>query len=158
MKHGSLIFGKENFVMIKFYLETKEVIEDYTHEDTLKELEKSMLDASVVETNKIPNDVVQIYSTVSVRSRSGWEETFDLVPPYEQNIKNDKISVISSLGAKIIGLSVGDIVKHGLPGNIVSLTFEKVVQSKKRVKLVIPEEALERILSNREKDLLTLNI
>lgn len=157
MKYGNLIFGKDNFVMVKYYLETNETIEDYTHQDTLKALKKNMLRCQLVETDEIPPDVVQIYSTVTVRSKSGWEETFDLVPPYEQNIKNDKISVISSLGAKIIGLSAGDTLQYGLPGNIVRLRIEKVAQRKKRVKLNIPKETFEKILSNRKKNLLTLN-
>jgi len=138
MKYGKLIFANDNFVMVKYYLETNDVIEDYAHQDTLNLLEGKMLEASVVEAEEVPIDVVQIYSTVRVHSKSGWEETFDLVPPCEANINNDKISVISSLGAKIIGLSEGDFLQYGLPGNIINMKIEKVVQDGKRVKLHIP--------------------
>ncbi|WP_161598205.1 GreA/GreB family elongation factor [Maribacter flavus] len=158
MKHSNLMFGKDNFVMVKYYLETNETIEDYRHHDTLKLLDYNMLRASVVETEVVPADVVQIYSTIRVRSKSGWAKTFELVPPYEENNKNNRISAISSLGAKIIGLSQGHTIQHGLPGDIVSLTIEKVVQNKKRVKLDIPKETFEEILSNRKKNLLALTI
>lgn len=158
MKYGSLIFGKENFVMVKYYQETNEMCEHYAHQNTLDILTENMSNAMVVDSEDVPVDIVQIYSDISVKSKSGWEETFRLVPPYEENIKSNKISVISILGASIIGLSEGDSFKYGLPGNIMSLKITKVVQSKKRVKLNIPQEAFEKMLSNRGENLLTLNI
>lgn len=158
MKYGSLVFGKENFVMVKYYQETNEICEDYAHQNTLAILTENMSNAMVFDSDDIPSDIVQIYTEVSVSSKSGWIETFCLVPPYEENIKKNKISVISTLGASIIGLSEGDTLQYGLPGNIMSLKIEKVVQSKKAIELNISEEAFDKILSNREENLITLNI
>lgn len=158
MKYGSLIFGKENFVMVKYYQETNKIYEDYAHKNTLVALTENMLNAMVFDSNDIPSDIIQIYTTVSVSSRSGWTETFRLVPPYEENIKSNKVSVISILGASIIGLSEGDTLQYGLPGNIISLKIEKVMQSKKDIKLEMSKEAFDQILSNRKENLLTLNI
>ncbi len=155
MKYGSLVFSKENFVMIKYYQEMNEMYEDYAHKDTLDILSENMSKALVIDMDDVPADVAQLYSSITVNCNSTWNETFQLVPPYEENIKKDKISVISTLGASLIGLSECDTLKYGLPGNIIALTIDKVVQRKEQVKLNIPEEAYERILSDRESNLLT---
>ncbi|MEZ2416194.1 GreA/GreB family elongation factor [Muriicola sp. E247] len=157
MKYGSLVFGKENFVMVKYYQETNEIWEDYAHKNTLAILAKNMSNAMVFDSDEVPNDIVQIYTEVSVSSKSGWVETFCLVPPYEENFKKNRISVISSLGASLIGLSEGDTLQYGLPGNIMSLKIKKALQSKKAIELEIPKESLDKIISNCEENKLTLN-
>ena len=140
MQYGSLVFGKENFVMIKYFQEMNEMYADYAHKNTLDLLTENMSNALIVDTDKLPKDIVQIYSTITVSSKSGWLETFRLVPPYEERIKNGKISVISTLGASVIGLSEGDTLSYGLPGHMMLLRIEKVAQGRKRVNLSIPEK------------------
>lgn len=140
MQYGSLVFGKENFVMIKYFQEMNEMYADYAHKNTLDLLTENMSNALIVDTDKLPKDIVQIYSTITVSSKSGWLETFRLVPPYEERIKNGKISVISTLGASAIGLSEGDTLNYGLPGHMMLLRIEKVAQGRKRVNLSIPEK------------------
>lgn len=158
MKYGSLVFGKENFVMVKYYAETNEMYEDYAHQDTLEILKENMSNALIVDMEDVPTDVVQIYSDITVSSKSGWQETFELVPPYEENIKKNKISVISTLGASIIGLSVGDTLQFGLPGNLLSLRIEQVLQSKTPVKLNISKEIFDKMLPKDYMNEFPLNI
>ena len=134
MQYGSLVFSKENFVMIKYYQEMNEMYADYAHKNTLDILSENMSNALIVDTNDLPEDIVQLYSTITITSTSGWSETFQLVPPYEENIQKDKISVISSLGASVIGLSRGDTLKYGLPGDMISLKITKMVQPRTLVK------------------------
>ncbi|MGB5437690.1 MAG: GreA/GreB family elongation factor [Maribacter sp.] len=130
--------------MIKYFQEMNEMYADYAHKNTLDLLTENMSNALIVDTAKLPKDIVQIYSTITVSSKSGWLETFRLVPPYEERIKNGKISVISTLGASVIGLSEGDTLNYGLPGHMMLLRIEKVAQDRKRVKLRIPEEAIKK--------------
>tara|TARA_R110002167_G_scaffold134051_17_gene319442 strand:+ start:8941 stop:9402 length:462 start_codon:yes stop_codon:yes gene_type:complete len=139
MQYGSLVFGKEDFVMIKHFQEMNATLEDYVHKNTLDILEKNMSKAMVFESDDIPSDIVQIYSNVTVTCGSGWSETFQLVPPYEVDIENDKISVIGALGASIIGLSEGDSLRYGLPGNIMTLKIKSVGQKVEKVKMDIPD-------------------
>ena len=139
MKYGILIFKKENFVMIKYYQEMNGMLENYVHKNTLDILTDNMSEALIVDRDDIPTDIVQIYSTVTLSSTCGWHETLQLVPPYEENIKNDKISVISTLGASVVGLSEGDTIRYGLTGNVLLLKIEKVVQSRTQIELNISE-------------------
>jgi len=143
--------------MIKYYREVNKVFEDYSHKNTLDLLETNMSKAMIVDFEDLPPDVVQIYSTITVRSRSGWDETFQLVPPFRENVKKYKISAISTLGASVIGLSKGDTLRYGLPGSTLILNIEKVIQGKKRIKLNIPQEAYKKILQKKYGNHLILN-
>ena len=72
MKYGSLIFKKENFVMIKYYQEMNGMLENYVHKNTLDILTDNMSEALIVDRDDIPTDIVQIYSTVTLSSTCGW--------------------------------------------------------------------------------------
>ncbi|CAN0602474.1 unnamed protein product [Ectocarpus sp. 12 AP-2014] len=58
-----------------------------------------MAKAIIMDTEHIPTDIAQLYSIVTVSCNSEWQETFSLMPPTKENIKKNKISVISTLGA-----------------------------------------------------------
>ncbi len=158
MKYGSLVLEKRDFVMIKRYQHLYHYVEDYAHKYALEALEENMPNARVYGLDDMPDDVVRMYSMVTVTYKSRWQETFQLVPPMENDVEQHKISVRSTLGASVIGLSEGDSIKYGLPGDIVSLKIEKVTQSAETYKVNIPEETLENALPKHCKVSLTLNI
>lgn len=130
MKYGSLVLEKNEFLMIKDYLETNVTIEDYAHKNTLEILHQNMSTAMLFETEDIPFDIIKIYSFIKLAGTSGIRQTFQLVAPNEVNIQENKISVVSSLGASVIGRAEGDKITYGLPGDVISLIIEKVKQSK----------------------------
>jgi len=158
MKYGSLVLGKCDYVMIKGYHRLNHTYADYAHKNTLDILDENMLVAIVVDEQHVPSDIVQLYAATTVVCNARWRETFQLVPPSEENIKKNKISVVSTLGASIIGLSEGDVVKYGLPGNIMSLKIEKVVHHKRKEPVVISNEVLEELLPKNYKKNLSLNL
>lgn len=158
MKYGSLVLEKKDFVMIKRYQHLNHYIEDYAHKDVLDALKENMSNAFIYDLEDMPDDVIRMYSYVTVSCESGWSETFQLVLPSENDIENDKISVQSTLGASVIGLSEGDIIKYGLPGDIIALKIETVEQSKKYFKVDIPEEVFKNVLPKQYKSSIPLNI
>lgn len=132
MKYGSLIFEKKAFWVVQKYLESNPAVEDYAHKNVLDLLKENMAKAIVLDAKDIPSDSVQLYCFVTVKSVSGWQETFQLVLPNEEDIKKNRFSVMGSLGALVIGISEGDTLIYGLPGNIMSLKIEKVKQKMTR--------------------------
>lgn len=158
MKYGRLVLEKKDFVMIKRYQHLNHYVEDYAHKDALVNLEENMPDAMIYGLEDMPEDVVRMYSHVTVTYKSRWQETFQLVPPSENDVERNKISVQSTLGASVIGLSEGDCIKYGLPGDIMSLKIKKVVQSAEFIKVNIPQETFESVLPKEYKNLSTLNI
>ncbi|WP_437371008.1 GreA/GreB family elongation factor [Maribacter litoralis] len=128
MKYGSLVLEESEFLAIKKHLENNLSIEDYAHKNVLEILAQNMAMAMVLNTADIPFDIVTINSTIKVTGASGVHQTFKIVPPEQNDVKQHKISVISSLGASVIGRAVGDRISFGLPGEIMSLVIEKVNQ------------------------------
>tara|TARA_R110002051_G_scaffold121829_3_gene194915 strand:- start:1579 stop:2025 length:447 start_codon:yes stop_codon:yes gene_type:complete len=130
MKYGSLVFETNEFLIIKKYQEMNYTIEDYAHKNVLDVLTQNMTTALCLNEVDIPFDIITMYSTIKVSSAFGIRQTFQVVPPNEVDLKENKISVISSLGASVIGRAQGDRISYGLPGDSVSLVIEKVKQPK----------------------------
>ncbi|MGC1516753.1 MAG: GreA/GreB family elongation factor [Maribacter sp.] len=131
MKYGNLIFEKKEFSMIKNYRADRYPLEDYAHKNLLELLDVNMSTALLFNADELPSDSVRMYSLVTVSITTKWSETFQLVAPFEANTKKNKVSVISSLGATVIGLSENDTVLYGLPGNRLSLNISEVKQMRK---------------------------
>jgi regulator of nucleoside diphosphate kinase len=129
MKYGRLILEKKDLVMIKQYRHMNYHIEDYSHKDALEMLEENMAKALVMDTADMSDDIIRLYSTVSVTSKSGWSETFQLVLPLEDDGSAKRFSVQCALGASVIGRSEGDIVRYCTPIGIIPLKITKVVQT-----------------------------
>jgi regulator of nucleoside diphosphate kinase len=128
MKYGSLVFEESEFLSIKKFQEKNVTIEDYAHKNVLELLGQHMTIAMCLNAEDIPFDIITINSILKVSGASGIRQTFQIVPPDEVDIKKNKISVISSLGASVIGRAVGDRISYGLPGDLVSLVITKVNQ------------------------------
>ncbi|MDC6390449.1 GreA/GreB family elongation factor [Maribacter sp. PR1] len=158
MKYGSLVFSKEDFVMIKQYQLKDYATEDYSHKNNLEILETNMNNSMILELDHVPADIAQLYAKITVKCKSKWQKPFQIVPPSEENIKRNKISVLSSLGASLIGLSEGDKIQFGLPGSVLTLTIKKVEQRKKKVKIDISEDIIKESLPKGYSNSLTLNI
>jgi regulator of nucleoside diphosphate kinase len=77
----------------------------------LRALEFDMARAKTVAAKDIPQNVVALYSWVRLRMSDNADEvTCQLVMPAEADRKGGRISMLSPLGATIIGCRVGDSV------------------------------------------------
>ena len=142
MKYGNLILEKKDFVMVERYQQQNRYIEDYAHKDALDQLRENMLNAKLFDSEDMPNDIIRMYSYVTLCCESRWRANFQLVLPYEDDCENDKVSVQSTLGASVLGLAEGDRIMYGLPSKIMSLKIEKVAQSESHLNVDDPEEIL----------------
>ena len=83
--------------------------------------------ANVVPSNKIPADVVTMNSVVCVVDDAGAEQKWTLVYPEEANVASAKLSVISPMGAALLGARAGKSVKYSAPnGAQRSLRIDRV--------------------------------
>ncbi len=64
--------------------------------------------AEVVETGSVPDDVVQMGSTVEYRPEGGTSRRVTLVYPTEADIDAGRVSVLTPIGTALLGLKVGD--------------------------------------------------
>ncbi|WP_127021332.1 GreA/GreB family elongation factor [Flagellimonas beolgyonensis] len=152
MKYGNLIFEKNEFLMTRKFLKGNPLWEDYAHQYVLETLEKNLDNAIVMDKGQVPSDVIGLYSMVTIVDYSGQRRSFRLVPPNGIDAKEDHISVISGLGASLIGFSKGDRISHGLPGNQRSLLIENVVQGPGRMRLSISDADLRNMVVDPRKN------
>jgi regulator of nucleoside diphosphate kinase len=75
-------------------------------DELLSEMER----ATVVAAHSVPPDVVQMGSTVEFKSSDGRRRSVTLVFPAEADISQGKISVLTPVGAALIGLSEGQSI------------------------------------------------
>jgi regulator of nucleoside diphosphate kinase len=87
-----------------------------------------MESARICEEVDIQEDVVRINSIVTIVSEKGWYKKFQLVLPKESDVKNDKISILTPMGAAVIGYAEGDSLVWEFPSGEQKLTIEKVKQ------------------------------
>ena len=94
-------------------------------EELLNEMER----AKIVKDGSVPDDVVRMGSTVTFRSHDGRERTETLVYPVDEDSDAHKISVMTPVGAALIGLAVGQSISWtARDGRKHELTVVKVKQ------------------------------
>lgn len=94
-------------------------------EQLLNELER----AYVLPQNKLSDDVVRMGSYVSFITSDGLDRSFQLVYPKDSDVELGKISVMTPIGAALIGLSGGQTIPWRTRDNReLSLTVRVVSQ------------------------------
>jgi regulator of nucleoside diphosphate kinase len=97
----------------------------------LTALEEELGRAVIVESSKIPADVVTMNSRVQFEDLDTDERTeVTLVYPQDGNVDQGKISVLAPVGSALLGLSVGQSISWPLPGvktrnlRVVGVTYQ----------------------------------
>ena len=82
--------------------------------ERLPEVAQELLDemdrAKVVKNGNVPADVVRMGSTVTFKSDDGNTRTLKLVYPADESLDEHRISVMTSVGAALVGLSEGQSI------------------------------------------------
>ncbi|TPK85425.1 nucleoside diphosphate kinase regulator [Mesorhizobium sp. B2-4-12] len=95
--------------------------------ETAEELLSEMDRAVVKDAAAMPDGVVRMGSTVTVRGEGGDTQRIVLVYPGEADIAENRISVLTPMGTALIGVSVGQAVCwNGRGGRKLSVTVEAV--------------------------------
>lgn len=101
--------------------------------ERLPEVATELLDemdrARIVSDDSVPANVVRMGSTVTFRSDDGRERTETLVYPIDEDSDAHRISVMTPVGAALIGLAEGQSISWtARDGRSHRLTVEKVRQ------------------------------
>jgi regulator of nucleoside diphosphate kinase len=78
--------------------------------DVAQELLSEMDRARVVDANAVPANVVRMGSTVTFKSDDGQQRTLTLVYPADESLDAHRISVMTPVGAALIGLAEGQSI------------------------------------------------
>lgn len=130
MKYGSIVIEKKEFVYLKRIIDLSGYAEDIEIQRSLQRLSEELQHAHIVEEDEMPKDIVRLASTVTVLSEKGWQRSFQVVIPSERDPKNNKISILTPMGAALFGYSKDDTVIWDFPGGKQQLEIVAVSQVK----------------------------
>lgn len=128
MKYGSLVIEKKEYVLLKRLMKLSGYYQDDMLRTSVMKLLGEMESARICDETKMPADVIRFNSKITITSKNGWQRKFKLVMPSESDVKNDKISILTPMGAAVIGYAEGDPLVWEFPSGEQQLTIEKVEQ------------------------------
>ncbi len=95
--------------------------------EVAQELLAEMDRAKIVDEKAVPADVVRMGSTVTFKQDDGHVRTLKLVYPADESLDEHRISVMTPVGAALIGLGTGQSISWtARDGKHHRLTVEKV--------------------------------
>lgn len=109
---NNVVLSQEDFNLLKPYFSGSD---SYDEMSIGYELSR----ATVVKAEDLPPDVVCLNARVTIEDLdTGRQNSFTLVMPDQANIKEKKVSVLTPMGAAIIGFKVDDEVAWKMPAGM----------------------------------------
>ena len=135
MKYGSLILEKKEYVYLKRLLNISGYADHVTIQESLIRLSEELKNAQIVDEENMPHDIIRFNSRVTVSTETGWQRSIQIVIPANRDIKQHKISVLSPMGAALIGYSTDDIIEWDLHNGKQKIRIVGVEQHEKSLRL-----------------------
>ena len=96
-------------------------------EGRIQEIEKMLEQAELIDERAAQrSEVVQVGSTVSLRTKDNKRHTYQLVGPAEASPVDGRISLESPVGQALLGKKRGDTVQVSAPGGVVEMKITSV--------------------------------
>ena len=112
MKYGSHIIEKKEYVYMKRLLNISGYDHTIAHKMALEKLALKLEDSIIVDEEDMPADIVRLNSKLTIKSISNSSTMpLKIVIPMEQNIRKQKLSVLSPLPIALMGYSEGDVLE-----------------------------------------------
>lgn len=134
MKYGSLIIDKKEYMYLKRILNISACAEDFQTKRSLQRLIEELKSAHIVDETDMPEDVIRFNSKIMVYSENGWEKSIQLVIPQDKDAKQDKVSILTPMGAALFGYSEGDSIEWEFPSGKQVIKIIAVIQDKTQKK------------------------
>lgn len=128
MRHGNLIIEKKEYVLLKRMMNLSGYYKDETLRKSVKKLVGELESAQICDETDMPKDVIRFNTMVTIVSKNGWRRKFQLVMPNDSDVRNNKISILTPMGAAVMGYAEGDSLVWEFPSGEQKLTIEKVEQ------------------------------
>ncbi|CAZ97730.1 GreA/GreB family elongation factor [Zobellia galactanivorans] len=137
MKYGGLVIEKKEYVLLKRFMNLTGYYKDKTLRKSVEKLVGELESAQIRDEAEMPEDVIRFNSTVSIVSETGWRKKFKLVVPTESDVNSNKISILTPMGAAVIGYAQGDTLVWDFPAGEQRMVIEEVDQEHKYINLDI---------------------
>lgn len=137
VKYANLVIEKKEFVLLKRLVNITRYCKDKTLRKSFEKLFEELDAAHIYDEEAMPNDIVRLNSLVTITSNKEGLKKFQLVIPTDSNTEQDKISILTALGAALIGHVERDIICLDVGSGKEILTINKVVQNRKSIDLTM---------------------
>ena len=95
---------------------------------------KEELERAVIRKGKVPDDVVQLNSSLQFKDeRTGNVRSVQVVLPAASNLQLGKLSILSPIGTALLGYSAGDTIDWEVPAGKTKLHILNVEPAKQEV-------------------------
>ncbi len=135
MKYGNLVIEKKEYVLLKRLMNLTGYYKDNTLRSSVKKLVGEMETAQILDDGEMPKDVIRFNTMVTIVSEAGWHKKFKLVLPSNSDVKNNHISILTPMGAAVIGYAEGDSLVWEFSTGNQQLQIEKVEQENQSINL-----------------------
>ncbi|WP_306014175.1 MULTISPECIES: GreA/GreB family elongation factor [unclassified Allomuricauda] len=135
MKYGSLLIEKREYVLLKRLLNLSGYHKDNAWRKSVKKLMDELEGAKILDEDKMPDDVIRFNSNVTIVSETGWHKKFKLVLPAKSDVRNNCISILTPMGAAVMGYANGDSIVWEFPSGSQRLTIEDIEQENESLNL-----------------------
>ncbi len=96
--------------------------------ERIEELGAELDRATIVEIDKLPQDIVTMNSKVCLKDMdTGKDEIYQVVYPEDADIEQNRISILAPIGTAILGYKVGDIIEWKVPAGFRRLKIKKIL-------------------------------
>ncbi|OQX64502.1 MAG: transcription elongation factor GreA [Anaerolineaceae bacterium 4572_5.1] len=95
-------------------------------EGRIQELQHILSNATIIEKDNSPRDVVSVGAHVTIQEADYPPETYRLVGAKESDPRNGKISHVSPIGSALLDHRVGDEVEADAPGGKIKFKILKI--------------------------------
>ncbi|CAM3333505.1 GreA/GreB family elongation factor [Zobellia roscoffensis] len=133
MKYGGLVIEKKEYVLLKRFMNLSGYYKDKTLRKSVEKLVGELESAQIHDEADMPEDVIRFNSTISITSENGWKKKFKLVLPTESDVNSSKISILTPMGAAVIGYAKGDTLIWDFPAGEQCMLIELVEQEHKYI-------------------------
>ncbi|CAM4215871.1 GreA/GreB family elongation factor [Zobellia roscoffensis] len=133
MKYGGLVIEKKEYVLLKRFMNLSGYYKDKTLRKSVEKLVGELESAQIHDEADMPEDVIRFNSTISITSENGWKKKFKLVLPTESDVNSSKISILTPMGAAVIGYAKGDTLIWDFPAGEQRMLIELVEQEHKYI-------------------------
>ncbi|WP_067037484.1 GreA/GreB family elongation factor [Allomuricauda sp. CP2A] len=135
MKYGNLVIEKKEYVLLKRLMNLSGYYKDNTLRSSVKKLVGELETAKILDEAEMPEDVIRFNTVVTIISENGWNKTFKLVLPSRRDVKNNHISILTPMGAAVMGYAKGDSLVWEFPSGNQKLTIENVEQENEPINI-----------------------
>jgi len=128
MKYEKVVVDKKELDVLKNLFSTIHNEKDKTYRLSFEKLMEEIKKAKVVDSIKMPSDVIRLNSVVTIKTDFGGEKKFQLVIPSKSDLSQNKLSVMAPMGLALFGYAENDDVEWEFPSGLNTIKIIKVEQ------------------------------